>query len=60
MILSGFESDENTHEVVYNNDFNTNESVNFLTGALKNGDSFPFYDTDTGILDIQEIKKSIG
>jgi len=58
-ILFGFEADENTHAVTFNADSNTNEPLLFLTGALNSGDSFPFYDTETGEIDVQVLKNPI-
>ncbi|MDD3144606.1 MAG: DUF1800 family protein [Candidatus Gracilibacteria bacterium] len=59
-ILVGFESDENTHKITYNNAINTNQKIKFLDGNLKAGDSFPFYDANTGEIDVQLLKNPIG
>ncbi|MDD2907278.1 MAG: DUF1800 family protein [Candidatus Gracilibacteria bacterium] len=58
-IIMGFESDENTHMVTYNNAINTNTKINFLDGNLKSGDSFPFYNETTGEIDVQLLKTPI-
>lgn len=58
-ILFWFESNENTHEVTYNSESNTNTIVTFLDWDLKNWDSFPFYNEETWELDIQLMKNSI-
>lgn len=58
-ILVWFESDENTHNVTFNDSINTNEKVIFLDWALKTWDSFPFYNETTWEIDIQLLKTPI-
>lgn len=58
-ILFWLEADENTHKVTYNADSNTNTIVEFLEWPLKSWDNFPFYNSWSWTLDIQEMKKSI-
>ena len=58
-ILFWFESDENTHQVTYNTLANTNTEIEFLSWSLKTWDSFPFYNSWSGIIDIQAMKTSI-
>jgi len=58
-ILFWFKSDENTHEVTYDNNANTNSTVIFLDWELKQWDSFPFYNEETWEIDIQELKNPI-
>ncbi len=58
-ILFWFKSDENTHEIIYDNNANTNTTVTFLDWDLKQWDSFPFYNESTWEIDIQELKNPI-
>lgn len=58
-ILVWFESDENTHEVTYNNTVNTNTKISLLDWDLKVWDSFPFYDEITWEIDVQLLKTPI-
>ncbi len=56
-ILFWFKADEETHEVTYDADSNTNMQVDFLEWSLKTWDNFPFLSWDT--LYIQDMKESI-
>lgn len=58
-IIMWFESDENTHIVTYNNSKNTNSKIKFLDWQLKQGDNFPFYDSETWEIDVQSLKTPI-
>lgn len=58
-ILVWFQSNENTHEVTYNNAINTNTDIAFLDGELKAWDEFPFYNTSSGTINVQDLKISI-
>lgn len=59
-ILVWFESNSNTHEVTYNNQANTNTTVEFLSWAFQNNYSPTYYDETTWEIDIQLLKNPIG
>lgn len=59
-ILVGMQAEENTKKVSYNNDINNIvDPIYFLSWALKDGDSFPFYNSVSWSIDIQILKNPI-
>lgn len=59
-ILVWFETNENTHDVDYNTQANTNTTVEFLSWAFQNNYSPAYYNQETWIIDIQLLKQPIG
>lgn len=58
-ILVWFETNENTHEVTYNNQANTNEKIVFLKWDFQNNYSPNYYNSETWEIDIQMLKTPI-
>ena len=58
-ILVWFETNENTHEVTYNNQANTNEKIVFLKWDFQNNYSPNYYNSETWEIDVQMLKTSI-
>ncbi len=58
-ILVWFETNENTHEVIYNNQANTNEKILFLEWDFQNNYSPSYYNSETSEIDVQMLKSPI-
>ena len=58
-ILVWFETNENTHEVTYNNQANTNEKIVFLEWDFQNSYTPNYYNQETWEIDIQLLKTPI-
>lgn len=59
-MLVWMKSDDITKQVSYDNNVNDiTDPIYFLTGALKTWDSFPFYNSASGSIDIQTLKNPI-
>ncbi len=58
-ILVWFETNENTHDVTYNNQSNTNEKIVFLEWDFQNSYTPNYYNNETWEIDIQLLKTPI-